>query len=450
MDLLVFLEVVFGYIVGISATVLIIWWWARQIPNAKHRRRFVVGALVVLAGSLIAVTTAGLYPYTSRPAPVPDSARLIIADVDNVHGLRAGDGSELWSSGLGFRGGTNSTMSGATIYAVGTPSASSSPASATSLFALEASDGHLVWQTPLPLGRSSGPAACGLFRRFTVLAAGNTVYTCYGSTLYAFQASDGHLIWSLAVSKVDPSDAEFAAVTAGGGDVLLLSSGADLVALSGMSGSVIWHTTKYHYTDLAISGQNLFIISDDGLLIALLIGDGSQLWITQLQSESLSYSPMAVGSRVYIPEWVNPESGECAPACWGIDAYNAQTGVLLWQSRDVLPSDGVDGGLQVGAGGIVNAYSGNSLIAVRASDGSTAWQYQPNYGGFLFVQPLSQGWFLTPSIVNGVMFLPVVWPSRAYTPNQDAITAINAQTGEYYWTQRFWNFQELMWLGVSG
>ena len=52
MDSIVFLKVVFGYIVGITAAVLIIWWWARQITHPKHRRLFVAGALVLLAGCM--------------------------------------------------------------------------------------------------------------------------------------------------------------------------------------------------------------------------------------------------------------------------------------------------------------------------------------------------------------------------------------------------------------
>jgi outer membrane protein assembly factor BamB len=251
--------------------------------------------------------------------------------------------------------------------------------------------------------------------------------------------------WNLAAAKLDPSDAELAVVTAGDGDVFLLFRGSHLVALSAMTGKVVWQTSQYKYGNLALDGQTLFFSdAGSGSLTALRVRDGSQVWTTGQQSVSASL--LAVGTRVYIEGFAGPEYGVCDSVCLQIDAYNAQAGALFWQSQDDLP---FEGGPMVAAGNTICAFSGDMLVAVRASDGSPAWQYQPSYGGFLFIRPSSQGTLLTPSIVDGVLFLAVNGYESAYLSHKDAITAINAKTGGYYWTQLVVN-QDLNWLGMSG
>ena len=169
-------------------------------------------------------------------------------------------------------------------------------------------------------------------------------------------------------------------------DSLLYLTTADnqLVALDAATGELVWSYKHPLPDDLrlccgpvnrgaAAAGDNVFMATLDARLVALNRGTGEVAWDVKINEYALGYSatmaPLVVKDKVF----VGVAGGETAPG--HIDAYNAQTGELLWR-RYTVPAAG-EKGVETWAGdsgrtaadrsgnGLVRPGTGPSLLGHR-------------------------------------------------------------------------------------
>lgn len=195
------------------------------------------------------------------------------------------------------------------------------------LYALRASDGRLLWRTPIGGGAFVSP----------LTVQEKMVYVESSGTVYAVRTADGQLAWRAAVGTglnallVDGASVYVATGNVGG-----------VTALDASDGTVRWQSKSQFGADMAYAFQmaddTLYVSTTFNRLLALNPGDGRERWAYQDPSAQALSQPAIAGGNVYV----------------------------TMQRAAASTSD---------AGGI-GAQTVNTVIALRASDGSPFWQHQ--------------------------------------------------------------------------
>jgi outer membrane protein assembly factor BamB len=153
-------------------------------------------------------------------------------------------------------------------------------------YAVNASDGSMVWQYPT---QSAGaPAVVG-----GVVYAGSA-----DKNLYALDAESGGLLWSADLTSAATGPLVIS------GNLALVGTNAGLVALNLASRQVAWIGTSGgsdQYQTMVtclpvVSGSSAYAISSDGTLIALRLSDGSRLWAYPIGSADATFPALAAGN----------------------------------------------------------------------------------------------------------------------------------------------------------
>jgi outer membrane protein assembly factor BamB len=204
----------------------------------------------------------------------------------HLHALRASDGSQLWDTPLPQACGTeqNETVDqGRVFVACGGP-VDIAQGGNTSVIALNASDGTLVWSSmtsglvsglaagsglvfyTLCCKNAAGAIASGLYAldetsgavRWKVPNAGSwpvfdgtTVYTGVGSNLAAFSAADGAVLWTYSEAN---QRIELAAPGVVAGGVVYQILNEQVVAISAANGTLLWRSPTVQDQQPGVSG----------------------------------------------------------------------------------------------------------------------------------------------------------------------------------------------------
>ncbi|EFH85770.1 PQQ-binding-like beta-propeller repeat protein [Ktedonobacter racemifer] len=275
-------------------------------------------------------------PVVAHPTFVPKSLSLLDGVIyittadENIHALRASDGSLLWRH-PGLVDAYPVASTNGVVFLL-------EPQSGM-VDALRISDGTVLWQRR-GLGWSG--------------VENGLVFVSEETTIKALRVSDGSLVWQRKVARQG--------LWVANGIVYALPDFGGVGAFRATDGSPLWH---HNIDGLPLGVDNHMIYLDlwDHSAAALRTSDGSLVW-NQKNVQADTLSSIRNGMLYFLTP-----SGE-------LDALRASDGSLLWHKH--LPAANV-------AGAYVNAY--DQVVALcfengardflRASDGSLLW-HAPN------------------------------------------------------------------------
>ncbi|HLH63420.1 MAG TPA: PQQ-binding-like beta-propeller repeat protein [Ktedonobacteraceae bacterium] len=228
----------------------------------------------------------------------------------------------------------------------------------SSLYALNAGNGSLLWKHRFKYGAASSPAVVN-----------GIIYINEGDGyLYALNAGDGSIVWQYKTEMYVYSTAP----TVVNGVVYAGSTNHTLYALNAGSGSLLWsyQTGGAIYSSAAVSDGIVYIGSADGSMYALNAADGSLIW-RYTTGDSIYSSPSAVNGVVYFGS--NDDF---------VYALNAGSGSLLWRYQT--------GGRVFSSPQVVNGllYIGSEdsyVYTLNTIDGTLSWRTQ--MGGSVYTTP---------------------------------------------------------------
>ncbi len=162
------------------------------------------------------------------------------------------------------------------------------------IYALRASDGKLLWITPLSTGLLSTPA----------VVAG-VVYVRSATTLYALAATDGRIIWH--TTTFQPGFAVALAMPVIGAGLVYVAGGSGVVAVHARDGTPAWSfalpvvegpNPPEIVGDLTLVNDTLYFGADG--LYALAAATGKQRWFTPSSSPLIQFTtPVLVQGVLY-------------------------------------------------------------------------------------------------------------------------------------------------------
>jgi outer membrane protein assembly factor BamB len=168
--------------------------------------------------------------------------------------------------------------------------------------AVEAATGRERWRRSIPVGRSASTPA----------VVDGILYV-NGNTFHACRASDGETVWTAST----PPGSTFGVFCPAVADGVVYGGGATLVALEARSGGRLWeHSFRMEDAQArwnkrqqlggmsapALSGEVLYVGSDNGCLSALERATGRELWRYFL-GVPIKSSPIISGNTLFVGAW---------------------------------------------------------------------------------------------------------------------------------------------------
>jgi outer membrane protein assembly factor BamB len=232
------------------------------------------------------------------------------------------------------------------------------------------------------------------------------------STLVALDAHDGHVVWKHPLETPSASDGDYArfpAVTANGTVYLGYYYSPQATAL--------------HYS----------------VLEALDATTGQARWRQELDAgheTEIAGLPVVVGATVYLTTSVFQVPGQTGL----VAAFDARSGTVLWRKAlaDMPSMPAVAGGNVLVLTTSQDGSTGH-LLALRASDALTAWDYTASF-------MLRRG----DDLENGYSTAPVVSGNLVFVQGGGAQLAINLRDGSLAWQYGAEGFLETPALNQSG
>jgi eukaryotic-like serine/threonine-protein kinase len=320
------------------------------------------------------------------------------------------------------------------------------------VYALNASDGNVLWRHKIDLGAGTAPLVNSGIIYITA-----SISDVGPGTLYALRASDGVELWrytssvSLSTPLVDNGIVYVTSYD-------VVSQNGNLVALRAKDGTQLWHeaTRGFSYNTPVVDNQIVYVSANanngSGMVYALRASDGTQLW--HKTTTTFTSVPLVDNGIAYL---VSDQ---------GLSALQASNGQLLWRAPVVggsttLPPQVINGVLylattkisleapatptsqlgmlpQVGTIGnllkaIVPIASVNqklplkqglsSVYAVRVSDGAVLWHYTMS-------KENGNNWANWFSIVSGTVYV-----GTYVDQDKNYIYALRSNDGSLLWRQ---------------
>lgn len=338
-------------------------------PNASPNKPTLSGTPV--NGAYQAAST---HPDGHYESLVADGGTLYAgSDNGNVYAFDAASGAMRWH---------HDTGNSAFVYGVAdnVVVALSVGENTSTILALAAPDGHMLWQRPEPPNNAGGEP----------LVVNGTLYIPATpvngpGTVLALAPTSGAQLWQYTTRD---------SISGFGGEAngVLYVSTSDphsalqtLVALDMATGRLLWSYSPPEessgpispYAGPVVSGGALYLSIDAaangqvtaGLLIALDAATGRQLWRFSATGDNFATSPVVADGVAY------------AVGGNSVYAVRSADGRLLWRApsnaaREGGPQNGVIP--LVGDGGVYYAAGLGTITALRASDGSQMWQQHIN------------------------------------------------------------------------
>ena len=305
------------------------------------------------------------------------------------------------------------------------------------VYALRASDGDLLWHynTAGPVGgpvASSPVVVDGIVYVNANVDQGLNYITGY---IYALRAGDGKLLWRYT------TDGYVYSPTVASGVIYVDSQAGSVTALRASDGALLWRYTARGpvAASLAVNGIVYVLITNidqsPDYLYALRASDGKLLWRTP----GYAYAPIVVNDVVYITSRD------------GLSALRARDGTLLW--RYALAGTGFSGptildgvvytvAAKYAPDTTASTHTGgyalrvttsidrkvpfkqggpSSLYALRASNGTVLWHYQPSDSKNTGVGVLA--------VAEGLVYIDTTTGQ-----SKTSLAALRANNGSLLWT----------------
>ena len=240
------------------------------------------------------------------------------------------------------------------------------------VYAIDAATAEIKWRMPTEGAVLAGPAA----------AQG---IVCIGSTdtkIYGLDAATGKVVWTV------PGENMFQSQAATDGEHFFLGGWDNhFRCIDAKSGQLKWDlvlgrkTAAKNFspyapaiTSPAVGGGKVFVSTNDGILHALRIDDGSEAW--RIDWKNMGYSsPLYHDGRVYCGL---SDKGKvfCVDANTGEFKWQADTGSVIYDSSFCF--GGIGGG-----GNVFIACVNGVLSSINAESGKIEWQYRVGPGHLL-------------------------------------------------------------------
>lgn len=336
-------------------------------PPRMAQRRLGRGARALVAlAALAAIVTLGACGgatravHTDTPTPMPNTGTLYFAtsplgaapDSTTIHALSAGDGKQRWQHPVA--GSPMPLVYNGTMLFLGTGQVSTGgPPSGSTLTAVTAATGATAWQHDFTTQfvRPIAATAATLFVTMTTRATSGGMPA---TSLAALHASDGTVIWSADVA-------------------------GEPLGFVNFDGTALYVITYPPNGGTATAPPPF-------TLTALGASDGKPLWQFTPAGPPLTgaYGPALSGGVLYLTEQSPTPPGPGAQPSSIIEAIAVHDGTRLWQTTTPAGTAVMD--LLASADGVFYTYSdyaspGGGLVALHASDGTTAWQQPLNDAG---------------------------------------------------------------------
>jgi outer membrane protein assembly factor BamB len=324
---------------------------------------------------------------------VADGVVYVGSDNGYIYALNAYNGAQVWRYNTYGPVQSAATVQNGVVYFGGFHS--------HAVFALNASTGALIWETPTssvyPDEISSTAVANGL----VYVAVENVGF---GGELYVLNASTGVQVWSYQPAAWLPSSP-----TVSGGNVYVAASDGSITVLNGVTGNRIWTYTVFSNGQNSSSGNLnyfgacpvsianglLYVATEDQMAVALNASTGKFLWSGTIEGGVYSCPAVADGS-LYVSSSAGGPVGNVEPG--GVTALNAATGQYEWNltlGSSMGSSPAVAGGVvYVGTDNYSFPSKPDIVYGLNATTGAVIWTYKT--GGNVYS---------SPAIANGVVYV---------------------------------------------
>jgi outer membrane protein assembly factor BamB len=369
-----------------------------MVASAISRmKRTAIGLAPLVALILVSLLLSGCGVTSIFNAPAPLAAHVTIPysvgesgnTTPGLTALNGRDGNDAWHAATG----EPSThfqplMVNGIIYTEG------GSAQTSSLVAVRASDGHILWKAPMP-----NPA-------FTIASDGVVVIAqAKADGLFALDATTGALRWRLDEPATDPVYVRDGLVVATITDAQ--GQGAHLAVYQEADGKPLWQLI---YAAVAGINQGAVYTSESNEILAYAARTGKELWHSENAGNLVSVNDQSV--LVSGPQFVA--------------SLDAATGRTLWDVP--VTFDGWQGIVQTPT--LAYGTHQDAVIALRPANGSQAWLGE--FPGYTVTQITE---------VQGVIFTMLAGAPESSTPAR--VAALDGATGRVYWQR---DIQEILFL----
>jgi outer membrane protein assembly factor BamB len=308
----------------------------------------------------------------------------------NIYAFNLTNGEKIWSYQANYQSITGLTFSDGKVFFGVRGEDDFRGDTVSSLYALNATDGHVFWT-----------AFCPYIYAVPTVADGK-VFADSAHSLLAFDEADGRLLWN-----VTATDFFFTNPVTADGKVFVSSSTLDhtFYALNTADGSKIWRVSG-EFSSAAVGNGVVFVPSNDGHVYALNIQTGAELWrysttefswvnytghSTPLYADGVLYLTSDSGQHIHIQ--VHDSGDTCIMSNrYSVVALDANNGHKLWNytTSDYRFESSV---ALTGSG--VYVVNWRSIFGLNIHSGALNWNYtQPD------IVPQT-----TPKTVNGTLYL---------------------------------------------
>jgi outer membrane protein assembly factor BamB len=320
--------------------------WRYTVKGAGGDSPVVVNGIVYVAsedGYLNALRTRDGKLLWRSPsyayAPVIVNDVVYITSRDGLSALRARDGARLWRYALANTGFYGLTILDGVVYAEAAKYSPATTASThsggyalqvaaskitapvnrkmpfkqggpSSLYALRASDGAVLWHYQAPGDKNNGVGLLAVVGRRVYI---DTTVGLSKNNFSALRASDGSLLWSYPTGDF----ADNVLVT--NGVAYLTEADGTVDALRAGDGGFLWrYSTGDSAVNVLVTNGVAYLTATDGTVDALRAANGVLLWHYTIAGQGFN-TPLVDGDTVYI-----------GAATGIVYALRANTGVLRW------------------------------------------------------------------------------------------------------------------------
>jgi outer membrane protein assembly factor BamB len=299
-----------------------------------------------------------------QSSPVLGGGLLYIgADNGRLYALRPSTGEEVWNRSFG----EFATLQSTPAYWSGMLFFGSQNGSNSGLFALNASDGSVIWSVADDRGIAASPAV-----------EDGTVFSCsQNGTVIAVNASSGEVLWTAAMGGEMWSSPAVAQGCVYGGTIT-----GEAFALWAANGSLRWNITFPQtwtiYSSPSVSGDTVYIGASSyselgGEILAVNSSTGAMIW-RFLSCQGDYSTAAATDGAVFAHVWNKTAGGSFLVALPAEDPNGDGTiapGELLW-SFQTMDFEGGSSPLVADNFVIVGSSDGN-VYAVGRQTGKPAW-----------------------------------------------------------------------------
>jgi outer membrane protein assembly factor BamB len=342
--------------------------------------------LIALVGSLVVVLdmahNAGMSNnHLAAKAVATHTPQLYLYVVSNkaVYKLDDQSGHSIWSNALGNLAVEPTIVSNGVIYAVHQDNPLS-PQEHETVDALSTAGGKILWQFKgnngdylLALASTSGIAYI-------------SVSTPSASYVYALNATNGHLLWKYIVGYSANRVVVANGIVYGSGETDMYQTNGVIYALNATTGAQLWRvegkTENIYITQIVNSVAYGYSARDDkganpperySYIYAFNAQNGASLWRSSIIHQYLPADPVLTNGVIYFG---TDELGTAGPLVY---AMNAANGTILWTKKVGGPISSpviVLNGVVYVSTHTNSSQAPSPVVALDASDGSIRWTHQ--------------------------------------------------------------------------